>query len=49
MSYSVLPAGEAFWRHSNHIGVLNTDLGAQLVAELMPDGPQALPPELEER
>ena len=27
VSYSVLPAGEAFWRPSNQMGVLNTDLG----------------------
>lgn len=32
MSYSVLPAGEAFWRPSNQMGVLNTDLGRQLGA-----------------
>ena len=32
MSYSVLPAGEAFWRPSNQMGVLNTDLGKQLGA-----------------
>ena len=30
MGYSVLPAGEAFWRPSNMLGVLNTDLGKQL-------------------
>ena len=30
MSYSVLPAGEAFWRPSNQMGVLNTDLAKQL-------------------
>ena len=29
MSYSVLPAGEAFWRPSNQMGVLNTDLAKQ--------------------
>ena len=33
MSYSVLPAGEAFWRPSNQMGVLNTDLAKQLGAE----------------
>jgi uncharacterized cupin superfamily protein len=32
MSYSVLPAGEAFWRPSNQLGVLNTDLAKQLGA-----------------
>ena len=32
MSYSVLPAGEAFWRPSNQMGVLNTDLAKQLQA-----------------
>jgi uncharacterized cupin superfamily protein len=32
MSYSVLPAGEAFWRPSNQMGVLNTDLAKQLGA-----------------
>jgi quercetin dioxygenase-like cupin family protein len=32
MSYSVLPAGEAFWRPSNQMGVLNTDLAKQLDA-----------------
>jgi mannose-6-phosphate isomerase-like protein (cupin superfamily) len=32
MSYSVLPAGEAFWRPSNQMGVLNTDLAKQLEA-----------------
>ena len=30
MGYSVLPAGDAFWRPSNRLGVLNTDLGKQL-------------------
>jgi uncharacterized cupin superfamily protein len=33
MSYSVLPAGEAFWRPSNQMGVLNTDLAKQLGAD----------------
>ena len=33
MSYSVLGAGEAFWRPSNQMGVLNTDLAKQLGAE----------------
>jgi uncharacterized cupin superfamily protein len=32
MSPSVLPAGEAFWRPSNQMGVLNTDLAKQLGA-----------------
>jgi len=32
MGYRVLPAGEAFWRRSNQMGVLNTDLGGQLEA-----------------
>jgi uncharacterized cupin superfamily protein len=35
VSYSVLPAGEAFWRPSNQMGVLNTDLGRQLGAETL--------------
>jgi uncharacterized cupin superfamily protein len=35
MSYSVLPAGEAFWRPSNQMGVLNTDLAKQLGATEM--------------
>jgi quercetin dioxygenase-like cupin family protein len=33
MSYRVLPAGGAFWRPSNLLGVLNTDLAAQLGSE----------------
>jgi len=33
VSYSVLAAGEAFWRPSNQMGVLNTDLAKQLGAE----------------
>src|SRR4051795_6979586 len=32
MTYSVLPAGEAFWRPSNQMGVLNTNLTDQLGA-----------------
>ena len=32
MAYRVLPAGEAFWRPSNQMGVLNTDLAKQLGA-----------------
>ena len=31
-SYRVLPAGEAFWRPSNQMRILNTDLGKQLDA-----------------
>ena len=30
MSYRVLPASDAFWRPSNMLGVLNTDLAGQL-------------------
>ena len=32
MSYTVLPAAEAFWRHSNQMKVENTDLARQLGA-----------------
>ena len=32
MSFSVLPSAEAFWRPSNQMGVLNTDLAKQLDA-----------------
>jgi quercetin dioxygenase-like cupin family protein len=32
MSYRVLPAEQAFWRPSNQMGVLNTDLAKQLEA-----------------
>jgi uncharacterized cupin superfamily protein len=32
MTYRVLPAADAFWRPSNQMGVLNTDLGKQLGA-----------------
>jgi quercetin dioxygenase-like cupin family protein len=35
VTYSVLPAAEAFWRPSNQMGVLNTDLTKQLGAENM--------------
>ena len=35
MTYMVLPAGEAFWRPSNQMGVLNTDLGRQLGADTL--------------
>jgi uncharacterized cupin superfamily protein len=30
MSFRALPAGEAYWRESNQMGVLNTDLAKQL-------------------
>src|ERR1700760_2176336 len=30
MSYRILSADDAFWRPSNQMGVLNTDLGKQL-------------------
>ena len=32
MGYRMLDAGEAFWRESNQMGVLNTDLAKQLAA-----------------
>ena len=32
MSYRVLPAADAFWRPSNQMGILNTDLAKQLEA-----------------
>jgi uncharacterized cupin superfamily protein len=32
MGYRLLPAADAFWRPSNQMGVLNTDLGKQLGA-----------------
>ena len=32
MAYRVLPAGDAFWRPSNQMGVANTDLAKQLGA-----------------
>ncbi|HEY1354977.1 MAG TPA: cupin domain-containing protein [Solirubrobacterales bacterium] len=35
MAYSVLAAADAFWRPSNQMGVLNTDLGRQLGAETL--------------
>jgi uncharacterized cupin superfamily protein len=35
MSYRVLAAAEAFWRPSNQMGVLNTDLGKQLEASTL--------------
>jgi uncharacterized cupin superfamily protein len=34
MSYTVLMAGDAFWRPSNQMGVLNTDLAKQLAARM---------------
>lgn len=33
MGYSIMRAGEAFWRPSNQMRVENTDLGGQLEAE----------------
>lgn len=35
MSHRVLPAGEAYWRPSNQMGVLNTDLAKQLEAQTL--------------
>lgn len=35
MSYRRLAAGDQFWRRSNQMGVLNTDLGKQLEATLL--------------
>jgi len=35
MTYSVLPAADAFWRPSNQMGVLNTDLAKQLEASTL--------------
>jgi uncharacterized cupin superfamily protein len=35
VAYSVLAAADAFWRPSNQMGVLNTDLGRQLGAETL--------------
>ena len=32
MGFRVLPAADAFWRPSNQLGVLNTDLAKQLGA-----------------
>jgi uncharacterized cupin superfamily protein len=32
MAYRALPAGDAFWRRSNQMQILNTDLGKQLGA-----------------
>jgi uncharacterized cupin superfamily protein len=35
LSYTLLPAGEAFWRPSNQMKVQNTDLARQLGAETL--------------
>jgi quercetin dioxygenase-like cupin family protein len=35
MAYRVLTAAEAFWRRSNQMGVLNTDLAKQLEAKTL--------------
>ena len=35
MAFRVLPAAEAFWRPSNQMGVLNTDLAKQLDASTL--------------
>src|SRR3954462_158812 len=35
MAFRVLPAADAFWRPSNQMGVLNTDLAKQLDASSM--------------
>jgi uncharacterized cupin superfamily protein len=35
MAYRVLTAAEAFWRRSNQMGVLNTDLAKQLGADTL--------------
>lgn len=35
MSHRVLRAGDAFWRPSNQMGVLNTDLAGQLQADTL--------------
>lgn len=35
MSYRILAAEDAFWRPSNQMGVLNTDLGKQLEADTL--------------
>ncbi len=32
MSYRILPASDSFWRPSNQMGVMNTDLAKQLQA-----------------
>ncbi|MDP9378080.1 MAG: cupin domain-containing protein [Actinomycetota bacterium] len=35
MAYRLLPAGDAFWRPSNQMGVMNTDLSKQLEARAL--------------
>jgi quercetin dioxygenase-like cupin family protein len=35
MSYRLLPANDAFWRPSNQMGVMNTDLAKQLEASAL--------------
>ncbi len=35
MAYRLLPAGDAFWRPSNQMGVSNTDLSKQLEARAL--------------
>ena len=35
MTYRVLPAADAYWRPSNQMGVLNTDLAKQLEATML--------------
>lgn len=35
MTYRILDADDAFWRPSNQMGVLNTDLGNQLQADTL--------------
>ncbi|MGI8631189.1 MAG: cupin domain-containing protein [Solirubrobacterales bacterium] len=35
MGYRMLPAADAYWRPSNQMGVLNTDLAKQLGAETL--------------
>ena len=35
MGYRVLHADDAYWRRSNQMGVLNTDLGRQLDADTL--------------
>lgn len=36
MTYRVLSAADAFWRPSNQMGVLNTDLAKELGAVTLP-------------
>jgi uncharacterized cupin superfamily protein len=35
VAYRTLPVSEAFWRPSNQMGILNTDLGKQLGAQAL--------------